>query len=243
MAWARRSLLGMLLMLEKGRRFRATRSSPSWSRFFTSAMTRISAAARSRARRRDRSLPTMTIAPIASSSGATNGKPLTDRSAAGQVNRLTRASHLSQDALRDERGDQARAMESIRAELDWWRPELEKQGKIIEAQRLYHALFRPGDDEGDRLLPRHRNYSPLLRRLPGEAPPPCSITCARCAHVPRRNHRRCELHGMYHGDRSRKEVLVGHGFRLPARSTPSAHFRGIRAPRQPTGLCVARPAV
>src|SRR5947209_1170560 len=28
------------------------------------------------------------------------------------------------------------AMESIRAELEWWRPELEKQGKAIEAQRL-----------------------------------------------------------------------------------------------------------
>ena len=28
------------------------------------------------------------------------------------------------------------AMESIRAELEWWRPELEKQGKQIEAQRL-----------------------------------------------------------------------------------------------------------
>jgi excinuclease ABC subunit B len=25
-----------------------------------------------------------------------------------------------------------------------------------------------------------------------------------------------QLHGMYHGDRSRKEVLVGHGFRLPS---------------------------
>src|SRR5258708_36178331 len=25
-----------------------------------------------------------------------------------------------------------------------------------------------------------------------------------------------QLHGMYHGDRSRKEVLVSHGFRLPS---------------------------
>ena len=25
-----------------------------------------------------------------------------------------------------------------------------------------------------------------------------------------------QLHGMYHGDRSRKEVLVAHGFRLPS---------------------------
>ena len=28
-----------------------------------------------------------------------------------------------------------------------------------------------------------------------------------------------QLHGMYHGDRSRKEVLVGHGFRMPIRRT------------------------
>src|SRR5579862_8269205 len=29
------------------------------------------------------------------------------------------------------------ARESIRQELEWWRPELEKQGKLIEAQRLH----------------------------------------------------------------------------------------------------------
>src|SRR3954447_24091624 len=33
------------------------------------------------------------------------------------------------------------AMASIQTELDWWRPELEKQGKLIEAQRLYQRTM------------------------------------------------------------------------------------------------------
>src|SRR6266513_385747 len=34
-----------------------------------------------------------------------------------------------------------RAMESIRAELEWWRPQLEQQGKLIEAQRLHQRTM------------------------------------------------------------------------------------------------------
>ena len=33
------------------------------------------------------------------------------------------------------------AMDSIRAELEWWHKELEKQGKPIEAQRLYQRTM------------------------------------------------------------------------------------------------------
>ena len=63
------------------------------------------------------------------------------------------------------------------------------------------------------------NYSRHFSgRLPGEAPPTLldylphdSIMFLDESHqtVP-------QLHGMYHGDRSRKETLVAHGFRLPS---------------------------
>jgi excinuclease ABC subunit B len=112
------------------------------------------------------------------------------------------------------------AMESIRQELEWWRPQLESQGKIIEAQRLQQrTLF---DLEMMREIGYchgidnySRNFS---KRLPGEAPPTLldylpqdSVMFLDESHqtVP-------QLHGMYGGDRSRKEILVGHGFRLPS---------------------------
>src|ERR1035441_8168911 len=112
------------------------------------------------------------------------------------------------------------AMESIRRELDWWRPELEKQGKLIEAQRLHQRtmfdlemLKEIGYCHGIENYSRH-----FSGRLPGEAPPTLldylpndSLMFIDESHqtVP-------QLHGMYHGDRSRKEMLVAHGFRLPS---------------------------
>jgi excinuclease ABC subunit B len=112
------------------------------------------------------------------------------------------------------------AMTSIREELEWWRPQLEAQGKLIEAQRLHQrTLFdlemmrEIGYCHGVENYSRH-----FSGRLPGEAPPTLldylpndSIMFLDESHqtVP-------QLHGMYHGDRSRKEVLVGHGFRMPS---------------------------
>src|SRR5947209_4945192 len=112
------------------------------------------------------------------------------------------------------------ARESIRAELEWWHKELEKQGKLIEAQRLYQRTMfdlemikEIGYCHGIENYSRH-----FSGRLPGEAPPTLldylphdSMMFLDESHqtVP-------QLHGMYHGDRSRKEVLVGHGFRLPS---------------------------
>ncbi|MDQ6663540.1 MAG: excinuclease ABC subunit UvrB [Acidobacteriota bacterium] len=113
-----------------------------------------------------------------------------------------------------------RAMESIRAELEVWRPELEHQGKLIEAQRLYQRTMfdlemmrEIGYCHGVENYSRH-----FSGRLPGEAPPTLldylpqdSLMFLDESHqtVP-------QLHGMYHGDRARKEILVGHGFRLPS---------------------------
>jgi excinuclease ABC subunit B len=112
------------------------------------------------------------------------------------------------------------AMAGIRTELEWWKKELEKQGKMIEAQRLYQRTMfdlemmrEIGYCHGIENYSRH-----FSGRLPGEAPPTLldylpqdSIMFIDESHqtIP-------QLHGMFHGDRSRKEVLVAHGFRLPS---------------------------
>src|SRR5438132_563661 len=113
-----------------------------------------------------------------------------------------------------------KAIGSILTELDWWKKELDKQGKMIEAQRLYQRTMfdlemmrEIGYCHGIENYSRH-----FSGRLPGEAPPTLldylpqdSIMFIDESHqtIP-------QLHGMYHGDRSRKEVLVSHGFRLPS---------------------------
>ena len=112
------------------------------------------------------------------------------------------------------------AMASILTELDWWHKELEKQGKLIEAQRLWQRTMfdlemmkEIGYCHGIENYSRH-----FSGRLPGEAPPTLldylphdSLILIDESHqtIP-------QLHGMYHGDRSRKEVLVSHGFRMPS---------------------------
>jgi excinuclease ABC subunit B len=112
------------------------------------------------------------------------------------------------------------AMGSIRVELDWWHKELEKQGKAIEAQRLrQRTLFDLEMMKEIGYCHGIENYSRHFSgRLPGEAPPTLldylphdSLLMIDESHqtIP-------QLHGMYHGDRSRKETLVGHGFRLPS---------------------------
>jgi excinuclease ABC subunit B len=113
-----------------------------------------------------------------------------------------------------------RAMESIRAELEWWRPHLEKEGKLVEAQRLHQRTMfdlemikEIGYCHGVENYSRH-----FSGRLPGEAPPTLldylpndSILLVDESHqtIP-------QVRGMYNGDRSRKEVLVAHGFRMPS---------------------------
>jgi excinuclease ABC subunit B len=112
------------------------------------------------------------------------------------------------------------AMESIRTELDWWHKELEKQGKLIEAQRLYQRTMfdlemikEIGYCHGIENYSRH-----FSGRLPGEAPPTLLDYLPHDAalYIDESHQTVPQLHGMYHGDRSRKEVLVAHGFRLPS---------------------------
>jgi excinuclease ABC subunit B len=113
-----------------------------------------------------------------------------------------------------------KAMESIRVELDWWHKELEKQGKHIEAQRLYQRTMfdlemmkEIGYCHGIENYSRH-----FSGRLPGEAPPTLLDYLPHDAlmFLDESHQTIPQLHGMYHGDRSRKENLVAHGFRLPS---------------------------
>ena len=114
----------------------------------------------------------------------------------------------------------ATAAQSIRAELDWWRGELEKQGKAIEAQRLWQRTMfdlemmkEIGYCHGIENYSRH-----FSGRLPGEAPPTLLDYLPHDAllFIDESHQTVPQLHGMYHGDRSRKETLVAHGFRLPS---------------------------
>ena len=113
-----------------------------------------------------------------------------------------------------------KAMDSIREELSWWHKELEKQGKSIEAQRLYQRTMfdlemmkEIGYCHGIENYSRH-----FSGRLPGEAPPTLLDYLPHDAviFIDESHQTMPQLHGMYHGDRSRKEVLVAHGFRLPS---------------------------
>jgi len=112
------------------------------------------------------------------------------------------------------------AMESIRSELAWWHAELEKQGKSIEAQRLWQrTLFDLEMMKEIGYCHGIENYSRHFSgRLPGEAPPTLLDYLPHDAlmFLDESHQTVPQLHGMYHGDRSRKENLVAHGFRLPS---------------------------
>ena len=112
------------------------------------------------------------------------------------------------------------AVESIRMELKEHRTRLEKEGLLIEAQRVHQRTMfdleiikTVGYCRGIENYSRH-----LTGRLPGEPPPTLmdyfpsdAIVFIDESHatVP-------QLRGMYEGDRSRKLNLVKYGFRLPS---------------------------
>jgi len=145
--------------------------------------------------------------------------PLTGeiRSRDGEVGRIPiyPKSHYVMPAEQRER-----AIQTIYEELDWWKPELERQGKIVEAQRVtQRTLF---DIEMMRTIGYCHgieNYSRHLSgRLPGEAPPTLfDYTPSDFLLFIDESHQTVpQLHAMYHGDRSRKETLVEYGFRMPS---------------------------
>src|SRR5271157_5285056 len=112
------------------------------------------------------------------------------------------------------------AVEHIKSELEWWRGELEKQGKLVEAQRIHQRTMfdlemmkEMGYCHGIENYSRH-----LSGRLPGEPPPTLLDYLPEDAmmFIDESHQTVPQLHGMFHGDRSRKSTLVEYGFRLPS---------------------------
>jgi excinuclease ABC subunit B len=113
-----------------------------------------------------------------------------------------------------------RAIKSIRKELLQWLPKLESEGKLLEKQRLeqrtmydLEMLEQMGFCHGIENYSRH-----LSGRKEGEPPPTLLdyfpedfLVILDESHitVP-------QIGAMFRGDRSRKETLVEHGFRLPS---------------------------
>jgi excinuclease ABC subunit B len=113
-----------------------------------------------------------------------------------------------------------KALRSIEEELRWWHGELEKQGKTLEAQRLWQRTMfdlemirEIGYCHGIENYSRH-----FTGRLPGEAPPTLLDYLPHDAliFIDESHQTIPQLQGMQHGDRSRKETLVAYGFRLPS---------------------------
>ncbi|MCL2833182.1 MAG: excinuclease ABC subunit B [Treponema sp.] len=113
----------------------------------------------------------------------------------------------------------AKALDSIKEELEERYEYFQKNGKIVEAERIktrteydLEMLAEMG------FCPGIENYSaPLAGRKPGEAPdtlvdyfPHRHLTFIDESHVTVP-----QIGGMYAGDRSRKQSLVDYGFRLP----------------------------
>jgi excinuclease ABC subunit B len=113
-----------------------------------------------------------------------------------------------------------RAVESIGEELRWWEAELEKQGRVVEAQRVHQrTMFDLEMIKSVGYCHGIENYSRhFTGRLPGEPPPTLLDYFPRdyLMFVDESHQTVPQLHGMYHGDRSRKETLVEYGFRLPS---------------------------
>jgi excinuclease ABC subunit B len=112
------------------------------------------------------------------------------------------------------------AMRSIETELQWWHAELNKEGKLIEAQRLWQRTMfdlemikQIGYCHGIENYSRH-----FSGRLPGEAPPTLLDYLPHDAliFIDESHQTIPQLNGMFHGDRSRKDTLVSFGFRLPS---------------------------
>jgi excinuclease ABC subunit B len=114
----------------------------------------------------------------------------------------------------------ASAVESIKKELAWWEVELEKQGRVVESQRVHQRVKFDlemikvmGYCHGIENYSRH-----FTGRMPGEPPPTLLDYFPRdfLMFIDESHQTVPQLRGMYAGDRSRKETLVEYGFRLPS---------------------------
>ncbi len=112
------------------------------------------------------------------------------------------------------------AVNNILAELADWEAQLEKEGRVVEAQRIHQRtrfdlemIKSVGYCHGIENYSRH-----FSGRLPGEAPPTLLDYFPRdfLLFIDESHVTVPQLHGMWHGDRSRKQNLVDYGFRLPS---------------------------
>jgi len=114
----------------------------------------------------------------------------------------------------------ASAVGTILEELEWWEKELESQGRLVESQRIHQRtrfdlemIKSMGYCHGIENYSRH-----FSGRLPGEPPPTLLDYFPRdfLLFIDESHVTVPQLHGMWHGDRSRKQNLVDYGFRLPS---------------------------
>jgi excinuclease ABC subunit B len=114
----------------------------------------------------------------------------------------------------------ASAVESIKKELAWWEVELEKQGRLVESQRIHQrTMFDLEMIKAMGYCHGIENYSRhFTGRLPGEPPPTLLDYFPRdwVMFIDESHQTVPQLRGMHAGDRSRKEVLVEYGFRMPS---------------------------
>src|ERR1700678_3145538 len=114
----------------------------------------------------------------------------------------------------------AQAIDSIVKELNDWVPQLEAEGRMVEAQRVHQRtrfdlemIKSMGYCHGIENYSRH-----FSGRLPGEAPPTLLDYFPRdfLLFVDESHATIPQVHGMWFGDQSRKQNLVDYGFRLPS---------------------------
>jgi excinuclease ABC subunit B len=112
------------------------------------------------------------------------------------------------------------AINGILAELSDWEAQLEKEGRLVESQRIHQRtrfdlemIKSVGFCHGIENYSRH-----FSGRLPGEPPPTLLDYFPRdfLVFIDESHVTVPQLHGMWHGDRSRKQNLVDYGFRLPS---------------------------
>ena len=112
------------------------------------------------------------------------------------------------------------AIASILEELEVWEKQLESEGRLVESQRIHQRtrfdlemIKSMGYCHGIENYSRH-----FSGRLPGEPPPTLLDYFPRdyLVFIDESHVTVPQLHGMWHGDRSRKQNLVDYGFRLPS---------------------------
>ena len=159
---------------------------------------------------------------------------------AGKIGRIVKIDPVTQKILDEPRdiflfpakhfitneNEKARALIDIRAELELRLAELEKEGKLLEVERLKRrTTYDLAMIEEIGYCSGIENYSRHLSgKLPGE---PAETLLSYFPHLPDgtpdfltvidESHVTLpQLRGMYAGDRSRKQTLVEFGFRLPS---------------------------